>query len=113
MERERWPSVRTRFSQIFESKTRDEWTAIFENVDACVTPVLSPREAVDHRYNADRNVFATSDVVQPQPAPRFSKTPGAIMSPPHQAGADTLEGLSRWGISVDRQDDLRAAGAFS
>ena len=112
MERERWPSVRARFAEIFETKTRDEWTAIFENVDACVTPVLSPREAVHHRYNVGRQVFTTSDVAQPQPAPRFSKTPGVITGPPHQAGAGTLEGLSRWGISADRQRDLRAAGAF-
>lgn len=112
MERQQWPSVRANFAEIFESKTRDEWTAIFENVDACVTPVLSPREAVHHRYNADRHVFSTSDVVQPQPAPRFSKTPGAITGPPRQAGAGTLEGLSRWGISADQQRDLQAAGAF-
>ena len=43
---------------IFRTKTRDEWTERFVDVDACVTPVLSPREAPHHPYNAQRNVFS-------------------------------------------------------
>jgi alpha-methylacyl-CoA racemase len=112
LERTQWPAMKERFGAIFLTKTRDEWTAIFRDVDACVTPVLSPREAAHHPYNAERDVFATRDVVQPQPAPRFSKTPGTVRLPPRTAGAGTREGLLSWGVSEERQASLRDAGAF-
>jgi alpha-methylacyl-CoA racemase len=112
MDRTQWPAMKQRFAQLFATKTRDEWTAIFRDVDACVTPVLSPREAATHPYNTARNVFATVDVLQPQPAPRFSKTPGAIQQPPHAPGSGTREGLLSWGVDEQRQSSLRAAGAF-
>jgi alpha-methylacyl-CoA racemase len=112
MDRSHWPAMKQRFGQLFATKTRDEWTAIFSDVDACVTPVLSPREAATHPYNTERDVFAIADVLQPQPAPRFSKTPGAIQQPPQAAGSGTREGLLSWGVDEQRQSSLRAAGAF-
>jgi len=112
MDRSHWVSMKEKFAEIFKTRTRDEWTAIFEDVDACVTPVLSPREAVVHRYNAERDVFTTQGPVQPRPAPRFSKTPGEIRMEPHVAGSGTREGLSDWGIGLERQVTLNAEGAF-
>ena len=112
MDRSSWPEMKTRLSTIFATKTRDEWTEVFADVDACVTPVLSPREAARHPYNTERQVFGVDDVVQPQPAPRFSRTPGAIVRPPGAAGAGTREGLASWGIDDERQTALREAGAF-
>jgi len=112
MDRSQWPAMKERFGAIFLTKTRDEWTTFFADVDACVTPVLSPREAVTHPYNTQRDVFVTDDVIQPQPAPRFSKTPGAIQQPPRSAGSGTREGLLGWGIDEERQSSLRDAGAF-
>jgi len=112
MDRTSWPAMKERFAAIFAGKSRDEWTSNFSAVDACVSPVLSPREAAAHPFNTHRDVFITSDVVQPQPAPRFSRTPGMIQSPPRLAGAGTREGLLHWGIDEQRQASLRAAGAF-
>ena len=112
MDRSSWPEMKTRLSTIFATKTRDEWTEVFGDVDACVTPVLSPREAARHPYNTERQVFGVDDVVQPQPAPRFSRTPGAIVCPPGAAGSGTREGLASWGIDDERQAALREAGAF-
>jgi alpha-methylacyl-CoA racemase len=112
MDRSSWPEMKTRLSTIFVTKTRDEWTEVFSDVDACVTPVLSPREAARHPYNTERQVFGVDDVVQPQPAPRFSRTPGAIVRPPGAAGSGTREGLASWGIDDERQAALREAGAF-
>ncbi|XP_070495412.1 alpha-methylacyl-CoA racemase [Chironomus tepperi] len=67
------------FTQIFKSKTQSEWTAIFDGIDACVTPVLDWHEAPNHPHNKDRNVFRQktdeSDPVVPNPAPRLSRTP--------------------------------------
>ena len=111
-DRAQWPLTKERFASIFRTKTRDEWTDRFVGVDACVTPVLSPQEATQHPYNVQRNVFSTDGVPQPQPAPRFSKTPGAIRRPPRAAGSGTREGLAGWGIDEDRQATLREAGAF-
>ncbi|MEI8148296.1 MAG: CaiB/BaiF CoA-transferase family protein, partial [Actinomycetes bacterium] len=50
MDRTQWSAMKERFAAIFKTKTRDEWTAIFEDVDACVTPVLSPTEEATHRH---------------------------------------------------------------
>lgn len=112
MDRSRWPEMKTKFASIFATKTRDEWTAAFADIDACVTPVLSPREAAVHPYNTAREVFETGEVIQPRPAPRFSKTPALIGVAPHAAGSGTREGLEKWGISATRQDELREQGAF-
>jgi alpha-methylacyl-CoA racemase len=111
-DRDSWPATKERFAATFREKTRDEWTEVFADVDACVTPVLSPREAAGHRYNTERNVFSLEGDIQPQPAPRFSKTPGAIGRSPGKAGSGTREGLLSWGIDAARQDQLRAEGAF-
>jgi len=112
MDRTTWPNMKERFTVIFQSKTRDEWTAIFDDGDACVTPVHSPSEAARHPYNTARHVFVTEGAVQPEPAPRFSKTLAGIGSPPRRAGSGTREGLAQWGISEERQATLRVGGAF-
>jgi alpha-methylacyl-CoA racemase len=111
MDRTQWPAMKERFGAIFAMKTRDEWTAIFGHVDACVTPVLSPREAARHSYNTERDVFTLDPVIQPNPAPRFSKTPGSI-------GKDVVltepaESLGRWGLSDERLASLRSRGAYA
>ncbi|MHB1208835.1 MAG: CaiB/BaiF CoA transferase family protein [Acidimicrobiales bacterium] len=112
MDRARWPEMKEKFAEVFATKTRDEWTAIFAEVDACVTPVLSPREAAEHPYNTARGVFESGESPQPRPAPRFSKTPARIGVAPHAAGSGTRQGLERWGIDKSRQDELLEGGAF-
>ena len=112
MDRESWPMMKERFSKVLLSKTRDQWTVIFDDLDACVTPVLSPSEAVEHPYNARRHVFTREPVVQPMPAPRFSKTPGEIRSEPRAPGSGTRDGLRAWGISEERIIALGRDGAF-
>ncbi|MHB8517646.1 MAG: CaiB/BaiF CoA transferase family protein [Acidimicrobiales bacterium] len=112
MDRTTWPEMKVRFATLFRSKSRDEWTEIFRDRDACVTPVLSPSEAARHPYNTDRGVFTNEGPTQPNPAPRFSKTPGSVRSPPRAAGSGTRAGLTAWGVGEDRLAALRAAGAF-
>lgn len=112
MDRASWPQMKRRFADVFATRSRDEWTAIFEGVDACVSPVLSPEEAPAHPYNQARNVFSHDGAVQPAPAPRFSATPTAISRPPQRAGSGTREGLAAWGVDDERLAALRAAGAF-
>jgi alpha-methylacyl-CoA racemase len=112
MDRAQWPAMKARFASIFREKTRDEWTEIFLDRDACVTPVLSPREAATHPINVARSVYSNDEPTQPEPAPRFSKTPARRGAPPSTPGSGTREGLANWGISDERVSALRAAGAF-
>lgn len=111
MDRSQWPVMREKFASIFATRDRDEWTVIFGDVDACVTPVLSPSEAAVHPYNTARNMFSVSGAIQPQPAPRFSKTQRPTSSLPPPASSASEE-ITKWGINADRQDALRKAGAF-
>ncbi len=77
-DRDRWPALRNRLQQIFVTKTRDEWTELLGATDACFAPVLTPEEAAAHPQNAAREVYRTVDgVLQPSPAPRFSRTPSS------------------------------------
>jgi alpha-methylacyl-CoA racemase len=74
-----WPALRARFEQIFASRTQAEWCQLLGSTDACFAPVLSMSEAVEHPHNVARGTFVAADgVVQPAPAPRFSRTPAAI-----------------------------------
>jgi alpha-methylacyl-CoA racemase len=111
MDQAHWPAMKARFAEIFATKTRDEWEAIFAPTDACATPVLSPTEAATHPANVSRSVFK-SEPRQPQPAPRFSHTPSLISSPPQQSGAGTREGLRSWGFSDAAIDGFGEQGAF-
>lgn len=98
-DRARWPVLRARIALEIQKKTRDEWTALFAGTDACVAPVLSLAEASSHPHNIAREVFVNQQgVVQPAPAPRFSRTPSAIQGPP-PSGLDTVEAiLDSWAV---------------
>jgi alpha-methylacyl-CoA racemase len=113
-DRAHWPAVKERFAALFRARTRDEWTAVFDGTDACVAPVLSAWEAHRHPHNAARGTYVeVGGVVQPGPAPRFSRTPSGVSSPPSPPGADTVTGLLEWGIPQDTIAELRASGALS
>ncbi len=114
MSRDQWSAMKARFAEIFKSKTRDEWSAIFDGTDACVVPVLSPWEAHLHPHNMARSTFVeVNGTVQPAPAPRFSRTPSAISKPPSPPGADTISALVEWGVAEDAVTKLRESGALS
>jgi len=113
-DRAQWPAMKARFVDIFKTKTRDEWTALFDGTDACVVPVLSPWEAHLHPHNVARSTFVEVEgKVQPAPSPRFSRTPSAVSSAPPLPGADTVSGLVSWGVSEDVVAKLRESGALS
>ena len=95
-----WPTLAKRFAEVFKSRTRDEWSAIFADSDACFAPVLGMTEVADHPHNAARSTFVERDgVLQPSPAPRFSRTPEAIRGPAKPAGADSVAVLKAAGYS--------------
>ncbi|HLI74870.1 MAG TPA: CaiB/BaiF CoA-transferase family protein [Acidimicrobiales bacterium] len=110
-DRTQWPAMKERFRSIFRTRTRDEWTDAFAGTDACGAPVLSPWEAHEHPHNRHRATFVEVEgVVQPAPAPRFSRTPATIRNPPPVAGQDAETALADWGIDKARVEELRASG---
>ncbi|MEU8540572.1 CaiB/BaiF CoA-transferase family protein [Streptomyces sp. NPDC048717] len=95
----RWPELRAAVADRFRTRTRAEWTAVFEGTDACVSPVLSLREAPAHPHLAARGTFVEhAGLVQPAPAPRFSATPGTVRTGPVLPGADTDEVARDWDV---------------
>jgi alpha-methylacyl-CoA racemase len=107
-----WPAIRSALAARFASRTQAEWCALLEGTDACFAPVLSIDEAPRHPHHVARGTFTKIDgVVQPSPAPRFSRTRAAAPTRPEAAGQSTDAVLAEWGVSVQRIAALRAAGA--
>jgi alpha-methylacyl-CoA racemase len=106
-----WPALKARVAAAFKTRTRDEWTAIFDGTDACVSPVLSMGEAPSHPHNAARGTFVeAAGVVQPAPAPRYSATPArAPVMATGDTGADTDAVLGAIGYAADKIAGLKAA----
>lgn len=105
-----WPELRDLLAATFRRRTRDEWSELFLDSDACVAPILSFAEAPQHPHLAARGTYVEHHgLVQPAPAPRFSRTPGALTTPPPETGSGTREALTAWG--VPDVDGLIASGA--
>jgi len=100
-DRKRWPQMQKQFARAFKSKTRAQWCKVFAGSDACFAPVLSWSEARRDPHNVFRNSFLeVSGVKQPAPAPRFSRTPGAVRRAPPERGEGGREALAAWGFSA-------------
>ncbi len=109
-----WADQREKFTALFLTKTRDEWCEVLEMTDVCFAPVLSMTEAAEHPHLKARNTIVEDHgVMQPAPAPRFSRTPGSIQRPPAWPGEHTDELLADWGFGADEISSLRASGAVA
>ena len=112
-DQEAWPVKKEKMIEVFKSKTRDEWCSIMEGTDVCFAPVLDLEEAPAHPHNKARNTYIEfNGVIQPAPAPRFSRTQGKIQSAPALAGEHTDEILANWGINAEEIEELKNAGAI-
>ncbi|GAB3262258.1 CaiB/BaiF CoA-transferase family protein [Alteromonas gracilis] len=88
----------------FKEQTMAQWTEVFDGTDACVAPILTVAEAAAHPHMAQRAAYVEREgLLQPAPAPRFSRTGATLGSGPSSAGADTREALAAWGL-----DDVEA-----
>lgn len=113
MDTTKWPDFKERIAAVFRTKTRDEWAEIMGDTDICFAPVLSMDEAPRHPHNQARQTFVELEgVMQPAPAPRFSRTPPGIRKPPPQPGSDTENVLIELGFGPDRIEALKAVGAI-
>lgn len=108
-----WPDLRVRLEAAFLARTQADWIAIMEGSDACFAGVLSLADAPSHPHNVARETFVTVDgVLQPAPAPRFSRTPGQIQELDPRIGAHNETGLMDWGFARADVEALRQAGAI-
>ncbi len=108
-----WPESKARLAALFRTRTRDEWRDILEGTDACFAPVLGMDEAHRHPHNAARGTFVERDgIVQPNAAPRFDRTPGAIRCSPPAPGSGTGAVLADWGFTSAEIDVLAARGVI-
>ncbi|MBW2677315.1 MAG: CoA transferase [Deltaproteobacteria bacterium] len=104
----RWPDLKIKLEALFKTKTRDAWCAIMEGTDICFAPVLSLDEAPEHPHNQARKTFVEMEgVLQPAPAPRFSRTPPEIKTAPPVPGQDTQRVLEDFGLTLDEIEDLK------
>ena len=106
--------MKAALTQVMKSKTQAQWCEIMEGTDVCFAPVLNFVDAPNHPANVARDTYVEVDgVVQPAPAPRFSRTPSAVRHGAHEIGADTDATLSAMGVAEQDIASLRKDGIIS
>lgn len=114
MSRSEWGPLKEKLTKIFKSQTRAQWCELLEGSDVCFAPVLTMAEAPEHPHNKARGTFTeVAGVVQPRPAPRFSRTDSSIQGPPAHAGQHTNEILAESGLDAAEIQALRVSGAVA
>jgi crotonobetainyl-CoA:carnitine CoA-transferase CaiB-like acyl-CoA transferase len=109
-----WPRMKALLAERFRTRTRDEWSALLEGTDACFAPVLSPAEAPGHPHIAARGTFIEVDgVVQPAPAPRFSRSVPETPKPPRPADAEAAEAILAPWLDAEEIAAARSAGTIA
>ncbi len=108
-----WPELKAKLAIIFNSRTRRDWCELLEGSDVCFAPVLDCEEAPQHPHNRARQTFIeVQGVVQPAPAPRFSRTPGAVSAAPAASGEHSAEILSGLGFGAEAIAALQRDGVI-
>lgn len=109
MDRSEWPNRKLVIAQRISERSLEDWIAVFAEVDACVSPVLTLEEASAHPHNVLRRTFVeAAGRTQPAPAPRFSIDKVSLPTPPPLVGADTEEVLRKLGYSAVQRADLHS-----
>ncbi len=112
MDKTRWPEYKERLTQVFKTKTRDEWCEIMEGTEVCFAPVLAIDEVQQHSHNKARQSFVElDDILQPAPAPRFSRTQVGLTHGSRMPGEDSRILLTAAGFSEGEIDTLIKDGA--
>jgi len=103
-------ALREKIATRFRQRTQAEWCAVFDGTDACVAPVLPLAEAARHPHVEARQTYVEREgILQPAPAPRFSRTPAVLTTGPSERGGDTRDALAAWGIT--NVEELISSGA--
>jgi alpha-methylacyl-CoA racemase len=92
-------ALRSQLAERFKEKTQAEWASVFEGTEACCTPVLSLSEAAEHPHLKARSTYVTHEgLLQPAPAPRFSRTRPTLTTGPSAPGGQSRSALEAWGV---------------
>ena len=111
LSRESWPEQKKALKEIFLKKIQQEWCDLMEGTDICFAPVLNMAEAPEHPHNKARGTFIELEgIVQPAPAPRFSRTVPEVYPAPAYVGEHTEEVLKSIGMQDSDIEDLKASG---
>jgi len=111
LSRESWPEQKKALKEIFLKKTQQEWCDLMEGTDICFAPVLNMAEAPEHPHNKARDTFIELEgIIQPAPAPRFSRTVPEVYPAPAYVGEHTEEVLKSIGMQDSDIEDLKASG---
>jgi len=114
MDKSQWPALKQKLVEVFKTRSRAEWCELLEGTDACFAPVLDWDEAPQHAHNQARETFVNvAGMLQPAPAPRFSRTPAAAPTPSSNSGQDSEDILSSWGVAAEQIARLRSDGAIA
>jgi alpha-methylacyl-CoA racemase len=110
----RWDEFKAELTQVFKTKTRDEWRELMEGTDVCFAPVLALDEVHEHPHNIARNSFLEIDgIVQPAPAPRFSRSEPATPTGSRLPGQDSRVVLQDAGFSDAEIESMISSGAVT
>jgi len=110
-DRDNWNVLRERFARVFATRTRAQWQQVFDGTDACAFPVLDFAEAAAHPHAIARGAHVAVDgIVQPAPAPRFSRTAAPMPDAPPGRGLRGGDALRDWGFDEDAIARLRSLG---
>ena len=91
-----WDDYAAKLAALFLTKTQAEWCELLEGSDACFAPVLDLDEAREHPHMKARGAYVEHDGEwHTAPAPRFSRTPGAVRS----SADDGADVVARWAAS--------------
>ena len=110
----KWPELKQRLESVFLTKTQQQWCELMEGTDVCFAPVLDFLEAQEHPHNLARKTYIDVDgMMQPAPAPRFSRTESEVQFGARANGEDTNAVLEDWGFSKESIATLNENGALS
>jgi len=112
-DQEQWPEMKQKLAAVIKTKTQAQWCEIMEGTDVCFAPVLNFIDAPKHPANVARKTYLELDgMVQPAPAPRFSRTPSEVRHGGHDPGQDTDTVLASMGFGAQELARLREDGVI-
>jgi len=111
---EKWPELTKKLEVIFKTRTSADWCELLEGSDVCFAPVLNFIDAQNHPHNVARETYIDVDgMMQPAPAPRFSRTVPEVAFAARARGVDTKSVLSDWGLSEEKIAELEAKAVLN
>lgn len=112
--RERWPEAKAKIAAKIVTKTRDQWCTAFAGTESCFAPVLAIDEAPAHPHLRERGTYVEVDgVVQPAPAPRFSRSIPPTPRPAQPWAAAAAEEILQPWLDATEVRNLRDSGVFA